>query len=314
MSSTFFTTEDGDVILRTGTGLGPKHEFRVHTLILSLASPVFKDMFTFPQPPNQNQTEQPDIPVVDVPDSPEVLDAILRFIYPGVESPEFQNLSLLPVLLSAADKYNIASMSLTLREALTKFLPGDSFSVYAIACRFGFLEEAREAAMVSTSKSMLNGGSGTEVSCMANADIFRFVRFFTSREEAGRSAIRELLEVSSSGFGLSGLGDDTDKHWEEARVFYLYLAKAVEDEFVRNPRLELQDLVAVLDRILDPPLGCKPNPRTAEFYRDDGEDYAFSCPLQPMFIRRILADLVAKLNEANRRVLEDIFGAGTVLG
>ena len=110
MSSTFFTTDDGDVILRAGLEPGSRLDFRVHRLILSLASPVFKDMFTFPQPPAQNQSEEHQLPIVDVPDPPPVLDTVLRFIYPGVAPPKIANLSALSAALSAADKYNITSI------------------------------------------------------------------------------------------------------------------------------------------------------------------------------------------------------------
>ena len=70
------------------------------------------------------------VPVVDLPDSPEVLDVILRFIYPGVEPPKFTNLTTLSALLSTADKYNIASMWPVLREALKTFIPNESFRAY----------------------------------------------------------------------------------------------------------------------------------------------------------------------------------------
>jgi len=86
-STSFFTTHDGEVIVRAGQGSGPTRDFRVHKFMLSLVSPVFKDMFTLPQPPNQNRNGEPDIPIVDIPDSPQVFDIILRFIYPGVEPP-----------------------------------------------------------------------------------------------------------------------------------------------------------------------------------------------------------------------------------
>jgi len=41
-----FDAPDAEIILRA---LGPpRRDFRVHKLVLSLASPVFKDMFSFP--------------------------------------------------------------------------------------------------------------------------------------------------------------------------------------------------------------------------------------------------------------------------
>lgn len=110
MPSTFFTTDDGDVILRAGSKSDTQHDFHVHKFIISLASPVFKDMFTFPQPPGQSSDEQYQLPVVDIPETPEVLDIILRFIYPGIESPKITKQSTLTASLLAADKYDIASI------------------------------------------------------------------------------------------------------------------------------------------------------------------------------------------------------------
>ena len=312
MPSTFFTTDDGDVILRAGTDPGSKHDFRIHKLILSLASPVFKDMFSFPQPPNQNKIEQPDIPIVDVPDSPQVLDTILRFVYPGVELPKFTDLSLLSALLSAADKYNIASMLPVLRDALNAFIPENSFSVYATACRFGFSEEAKAAAMVSTPLTMLDRKYEEEVRHLPSAHLLRFLRFVIARENVGRSRIRIFLDLSQEGF--NNLGDIADRHWDKARGYYSQLTKVVEDTFVRNPCVELKDLLSALDRIPDPPLGCKPEPEPAGYYRDESDDDAFSCPLQPMFIRRALVNLVRELDDFNHRMLEDNFGEALDVG
>lgn len=152
MSSSFFTTDDGDITLRAGQDPSSIHDFRVHKFILSLASPVFNDMFAFPQPFDQNHNQQPGIPIVDIPDSPQVLDAILQFVYPGAELSVLTDLSITSALLSAADKYNMPSMLPVLGGAL-KFLVGaEPFSVYIVACRFGLLEEAKAAARARLSR------------------------------------------------------------------------------------------------------------------------------------------------------------------
>ena len=177
MPPTFFTTNDGDIILRAGVEPGPKHDFRVHKLILSLTSPVFKDMLAFPQPPDQNQTKLHQLPITDVPDPPEVLDMILRLIYPGVEPTKITDLPTMFTLLSAVDKYDmITSTSPILREALKVFIPGDSFGVYAIACRFGFSEVAEAAAQVVTPLSMLDRKCEEEVRHMESIHLLRLVR------------------------------------------------------------------------------------------------------------------------------------------
>ena len=78
---------DGDIILRAQCS--PKnHDFRVHKLVLSLASPVFKDMFGIPQP--RPDTLNVDIEVIGMTDPPRGLDLVLRLIYsfppPNVDS------------------------------------------------------------------------------------------------------------------------------------------------------------------------------------------------------------------------------------
>ena len=161
MSSTLFTTSDGDVILRAGADPNSKHVFRVHKFILSLASPVFKDMFALPQPPDQH--DEHGLPIVDVSDPPESLDLILRLVYPGVEPPGIPDIPTLTALLSAADKYNITSIYPTLRSTLKSLLPNHPFRAYIVACRFGFLEEAKEAARVGTTESIIPGSIDEEV-------------------------------------------------------------------------------------------------------------------------------------------------------
>ena len=73
--STDFCADDADLIIRAAGTL----DFRVHKLILSLASPFFKDMFTLPQPPSDTPET---LPHVDVQESPKTWENILQTIYP----------------------------------------------------------------------------------------------------------------------------------------------------------------------------------------------------------------------------------------
>src|ERR1700729_946263 len=122
MAPTFFTTLDGDVILRAGEGSGPSYDFRVHRLVLSLSSSIFRDMFELASPTGQT------IPVVEVADSPQAIDTILRFIYPGVERPEFnlEEFEVLAAVLATAVKYDMGWIVSTLRKSLKTFLPSGS--------------------------------------------------------------------------------------------------------------------------------------------------------------------------------------------
>ena len=75
-----FWYEDGNVILVAGNV-----EFRVFKGILADHSPVFKDMFTLPQP-DTTPSETVACPTVDLSDSPSDLRHILRFIIPKAEA------------------------------------------------------------------------------------------------------------------------------------------------------------------------------------------------------------------------------------
>ena len=140
-----FNVPGGDIILRTQGS--PNRDFKVHKLVLSLASPIFRDMFSIPQP--RSNPPDVDIEVVDVADPPQALDLILRLIYP-FRSPKVDSLNLLVEGLIIADKYNIEGARDRLRESLHKFIKEEPLRAYAIASRFGFDEEMDIAAPLTT--------------------------------------------------------------------------------------------------------------------------------------------------------------------
>ncbi|KAI0255969.1 hypothetical protein BJV78DRAFT_585677 [Lactifluus subvellereus] len=75
---------DADTILRSVDNL----DFRVYRVILSKASPVFRDMFTFPHPPDPGPCGKSDddhkdgLPLVRLPESSATLSMLLYAIYP----------------------------------------------------------------------------------------------------------------------------------------------------------------------------------------------------------------------------------------
>ena len=139
-----FSGPDGDIILRAHGP--PSRDFRVHKLVLSLASPVFRDKFSVPQPKSRGEA---DITVVDVTDPPRALELILRLIYPS-PPPDIESLDLLVEALVIADKYLIEGARAGLRVRLTNFTNEAPLRVYAIASRFGFDKEAEAASSLTT--------------------------------------------------------------------------------------------------------------------------------------------------------------------
>ena len=139
-SDEMFNWPDGDVILRTTHGTETR-DFRVHKLFLSFTSPVFKDMFTIPQP----SSSASDVDIVDLSDPPRALELILRFIYPSPVSPVVEDLTIVSEALNLADKYDIEVARSRLRSSLRELAKTEPLRVYAIACRLGLEEEMKIA-------------------------------------------------------------------------------------------------------------------------------------------------------------------------
>jgi hypothetical protein len=118
-----FDDADADTILRSVDDL----DFRVYRVILSKASPVFRDMFTFPHPAGPHDDDDDDhkdgLPLVRLPESSMTLSMLLYAIYPVSPShsppPPYAaqdgTLDTLTDAWLAADKYEVSG----LRDALT---------------------------------------------------------------------------------------------------------------------------------------------------------------------------------------------------
>ncbi|KAJ7776040.1 hypothetical protein DFH07DRAFT_732034 [Mycena maculata] len=126
-----FDDTGADVILRSSDGI----DFHVHRLVLSLASPFFKDMFTLPQPNSEPDYTKPDTPVILMSESALVLDRALRFWYPGAE----------PTLEALIPKYDIHFIIPLAKSRLRGHLEEDPVGVFAIACGHQWKDLALQA-------------------------------------------------------------------------------------------------------------------------------------------------------------------------
>jgi len=146
-SSYAFDGPDADVILRAPLQPGSDEfkDFRVHKLILSIASTVFRDTFSIPQPPPPT-SEDTSLDVVQITESAEVVETFLQLTYP-IDPPVIADLQLLDDLLQLADKYIAGGVITKLKKLLVTpaFLNDDPIRVYALACRNGFEEETKVA-------------------------------------------------------------------------------------------------------------------------------------------------------------------------
>ncbi len=121
--------QGADVILRSSDCVS----FRVHKSTLAISSPFFTDLFSLPQPPDEEVVDG--FPVVHVSEDAELLHSLLTVLYPIPSMiPDSYEKTL--ALLAVSQKYNMATVLSTVRSEIGRQLPTTeaAYCAYAIAC------------------------------------------------------------------------------------------------------------------------------------------------------------------------------------
>lgn len=71
-----FDVSDANLIIRSSDLV----EFRVHKLVLAMASPFFKDLLSLPQPSDSESVDG--LPVVSLSEGSELLNSLISMLYP----------------------------------------------------------------------------------------------------------------------------------------------------------------------------------------------------------------------------------------
>ncbi|PIL24761.1 hypothetical protein GSI_12647 [Ganoderma sinense ZZ0214-1] len=146
-----FTYSTADIVFRSSDDVF----YKLHKLVLSLASDFFNDMFELPQPmtelnPSARPTDDQEhdgLPVIPVSEPSSVLTPLFLLCYP-LESPDpdLTTITQVRAVLEAAIKYDARKAVKITRGRLRELMPSAPLRVYAIACRLGFEDDARDAA------------------------------------------------------------------------------------------------------------------------------------------------------------------------
>ncbi|CAL1706769.1 unnamed protein product [Somion occarium] len=132
-----FQFEDADVIIRAGGA-----NFSAHKLILSLASPVFKHIFSLPR----NESSQEGVPIVEVTEDAQSIHDVLSLLYPNIDDPNISDLIVMHRVLLALRKYEMLKLKARMARRLERAAWGKSARIFAIACHAGLADTARAAA------------------------------------------------------------------------------------------------------------------------------------------------------------------------
>lgn len=133
-SSQYLSFPDGDVVLRSSDAV----EFRVDSVILRRASPLFADMFKL------STTQSSSIPL-DMTEPAQVLDDVLRMLYPISRAPLVRTDPEILVILRAIERLQISTHAVTtiINTYLSQSDP--PLRAWALAVRYDYPIARREA-------------------------------------------------------------------------------------------------------------------------------------------------------------------------
>jgi BTB/POZ domain len=146
-SPKFSDMTNADVILQSTDRVN----FRVHKSVLVTSSPFFYDMFTLPQPQNDETVDG--LPVVHASEDAEVLNSLISMLYPvSPEIPDTDDNIL--GLLAATQKYDMVSVQSSIRAEVSRkglLSPkgAEAFRLYAIACSKKLVPEMEAIALLT---------------------------------------------------------------------------------------------------------------------------------------------------------------------
>lgn len=155
-----FDHPDADVILRSSDK--EPVDFRVFKLFLSLASPFFAMIFTLPQPNSPVYVEELEdgVPVIQMSEDRRTLHLLLQFCYPIalLDVPRLSSLQELQSVTEAAFKFEMDGVKRFAKKTIVepRFVESQPLRVFAIACRFGWVAEAKIAARHTLRQPMMN--------------------------------------------------------------------------------------------------------------------------------------------------------------
>jgi len=128
---------DGDVLLRSSDG----NDFRVHSIVLREASPCFRHRFQLREAGGASAAHAPLLMTQNT----NVLNDLLRWIYPTNTAPSIDEISHALDLLRAVEELQIESR--LVKGALNAYIVAQSHPLraWALATRFGYKEAHKDA-------------------------------------------------------------------------------------------------------------------------------------------------------------------------
>ena len=172
-----FDDPDADVVLCTADNV----HFWVYKLLLSLASPVFKDMFRLPQPSTSEpgSTDESGRPIIPVAENRNTIEMMLRFCHPSVNSATLDNLEDIQAMLAVMTKYDMQDGVARVQRQLSApvFVTKEPLRVFAISYRYRLADTARLAMKASIRHTITSGLDSPELDHIPASGFCQYLKY-----------------------------------------------------------------------------------------------------------------------------------------
>lgn len=255
-----FNSSTTDCILRSADNV----DFRVHKLVLSLASPVFESMFSLPGPnshaPNNAQERRDALPVITLPEESAVLDPLLRLCYPTT-SPTLTQLSKTMILYDALDKYAMDTVLPAVQEFLVRDVVQNPMVAYVFGCRYRVQALITAAAKATLTTPIDDLPYCPEIESISAGQLYRLHEYHRACQKAASDIPIQShwswLSISDIPLGTSS------RHGCACRSVFTAITGAVRGS-VHNPTTNRWDIFAASwwwDFLKDAEAALKTRPR-----------------------------------------------------
>ncbi|KAI0829608.1 hypothetical protein BC628DRAFT_1512276 [Trametes gibbosa] len=208
-----FASTDGDIVL----GSKDRVHFRVHSFTLKTTSGWFRAMYSLPQRTSTVVDLPPETIYVD--EDSTTLEGLLRMVC-GLSIPRLDSYDIIEPILHAAEKYDMPGpMSIVRALVMTPPLLSDSLRLYAIACRYGWQDEAMMASRYTLTLNLHSPEHRGTLQKLGTDALLNLFQLHHTRREALRRRLDDPPFVNDGGdTSCSNCGSLVDYHtWRELK-------------------------------------------------------------------------------------------------
>ncbi|KAH8102596.1 hypothetical protein BXZ70DRAFT_1006505 [Cristinia sonorae] len=242
-----FSDEDTDIVLSSQEGI----HFRMHSIVLKLASGWFRTLFTLPQSSQSSSTCPAE--VIPMNESADILEVLLSMIC-GKEIPVSRmqtSMDFIEDILQVVEKYDMPGAASIVRLSVSlNLVKTHPVRVYALACRWGWLDIAKTASSHTLHMDLLAPENVSELRFVGSADLARLLLLHRVRRDQLRRELdsTDLFYANVIPGKCTGCNADINhSRWHTLK--YAWVSSLEDKPFIvaEKDLLERPELLDVLD-------------------------------------------------------------------